>query len=271
MSHAKNLLWYSSFWWGVLLLLQLFSSLDTHTKCSVPKATGLSDNPQPRPSMLCFNILAGFSWKQRCINGAQGCLPFLLKIYTSHCTGEKGRGSYSTSALKSLAQLQCICVWEQHRSVQDTWSDREHQVIPRWQISPQDWQLTKAWLLQGLSVVHNRPNHPSLVQGNSVSLPSIEVHSVLKHWPNTCPIVTRSGFVFFTQRSVALQSVLFNRKSIMFKFLSQGEGPVFACLWQKEHSGTAEEGLGERRNINIYTEMAVQPYCIQCKSTWNGC
>lgn len=55
----------------------------------------------------------------------------------------------------------------------------------------------------------------------------------------------------------------------MFKFLGKWKGSVFAWQWQKEHSGTAEEGLEERRNINIYsvTETAIQAYCIQYKST----
>lgn len=57
----------------------------------------------------------------------------------------------------------------------------------------------------------------------------------------------------------------------MLKFLSKWKHSVFAWQWQKEHNGTAEEGLEEKRNINIYSVTeAVQPYCIQCNSTENG-
>lgn len=57
----------------------------------------------------------------------------------------------------------------------------------------------------------------------------------------------------------------------MLKFLSKWKNSVFAWQWQKEHNGTAEEGLEEKRNIKIYSVTeAVQPYCIQYNSTQNG-
>lgn len=111
-------------WWGALLLLHLSWSLLTHTKRSDPKATGLLYNLQPRPSIICFSILASLqvSWKQGWINGVQSCFPFLWGSTVPHWQQERKRSLCICPPLPSRTSV----LGKQHGIMQDTGRDREH-------------------------------------------------------------------------------------------------------------------------------------------------